>query len=102
MDVKKQKRKKRESLRKQILQRKENEIRFLKEKILKLQEECRKKDELINSVNDTKKELEAHIESLKKKGDEYDALNEDLMQMRKVFNQTIFKGRWKIIKWLMK
>ena len=92
----------RENLRMQILQRKEKEIEALKEKVLYLQDECKKKDELINSVDDMRKEFERSIEDLKEKKKEFENLNKELRQMKKVFNETVFKGRWSIVKWLMK
>ena len=84
------------------LQRKEKEIESLKEQVLKLQNECNEKDKLLHSIDDMRKELESTIESLKEKSREYESLNEDLRQMRKVFDKTAFKGKWNIIKWLMK
>lgn len=102
MSVKSQRMKKRESLRNQILQRKEREIELLKEKIVELQNECNKKDEFIKSIEDMRNELKKSIDDINKRKEEYRSLNEDLRQMKNVFNKTIFKGRWRIIKWLMK
>lgn len=102
MSVKSQRMKKRESLRNQILQRKERDIELLKEKIVELQNECNKKDEFIKSIEDMRNELKKSIDDINKRKEEYRSLNEDLRQMKNVFNKTIFKGRWRIIKWLMK
>lgn len=101
MSVKNQRIKKRESLRNQILQRKEKEIEFLKKKIVELQNECNEKDEIIKSVEDMRNELKKSIDDIEKSKEEYRALTEDLRQMKKVFNKTVFKGRWRIIKLLM-
>ena len=53
------------------------------------------RDEQLQVFNDQIKELKA-------KSEEYDKLLGDLLEMRKVMNQIVFKGRWKIIKLLMK
>lgn len=102
MNAKKQRNKKRDDMKNQVIQRKNDEIESLKKKISELQISCGEKDELINSIEYLRNDLQATIEDIKKKGEKYDELNADLMQMRKVFNQTVFKGRWRIIKWLMK
>lgn len=86
----------------QIIQKKNLEIDSLKNKIMDLQISCEEKDSLINSIDGFRKELAETIDELKAKKQGYDVLMDDLIQMRKVFNQTVFKGRWKIIKWLMK
>lgn len=94
--------KNRDSLRSQILQRKEREIAFLKEKIVELQNECNEKDEIIKSVEDMRIQLKKSTDDIEKSKEEYRALNEDLRQMKKILNKTVFRGRWRIIKWLMK
>lgn len=93
---------KKSDVKSRIIKKQSNEIESLKAKISELQISCEEKDELINSIEHLRNDLQATIEDLKKKGEEYDRLNADLMQMRKVLGQTVFKGRWKIIKWLMK
>lgn len=98
----KSKDKKRADYQNQVIQRKNDEIESLKIKISELQISCDEKDELVNSIDYLRKDFQSIIEDLKKKGEKYDELNADLMQMRKVLNQTVFKGRWRIIKWLMK
>lgn len=89
-------------LQSQIIQRKNDEIESFKNRILSLEIDCKEKDELINSVDHLRVELQEIVEDLKKKGEEYDALIEDLRMMKVVFNQEVFRGRWRIIKWLMK
>ena len=93
---------KRDDFNKRIIQKKTSEIESLKEKISELQISCDEKDELINSIDSFRSELKTIIEDLKKKSEEYEELNSDLRQMRKVFNQEVFRGRWRIIKWLMR
>lgn len=102
MKINKQRNKRRDDLNKQIIKRKEFEIESLKEKISKLELDNNAKDELINSIDCLRDELKAITENLKKKSEEYDKLNSDLRQMKKVFNQEVFKGKWRIIRWLMR
>ena len=102
MNAKKTKDRKRSDLNNQIIQRKNDEIECLKNKISDLEISCEEKDELINSVDSLRLELKEVIDDLKTKRDEYDRLISELFEMRKVFNQDVFKGRWKLIRLLMK
>lgn len=85
-----------------IIERKNNEIESLKELISNLQITCEEKDGIINAVDGFHKELNKIIDELKESKKEYDSISKELFEMRKVMNQTVFKGRWKIIKWLLK
>lgn len=85
-----------------IIERKNNEIESLKELISNLQIACEEKDGIINAVDGFHKELNKIIDELKESKKEYDSISKELFEMRKVMNQTVFKGRWKIIKWLLK
>lgn len=77
-------------------------IEQLHKEIENLQIDCDKKDALIASVNGIKNEFTQILDNLKAKSEEYDKLLGDLKQMRQVINQTYFKGKWKIIKFLLK
>lgn len=79
-----------------------DKIDKLEKTISELEISCEEKDKVIASVNVLRDDLFAVINQLKKKSDEYDVLIADLMEMRKVMNQTVFKGRWKLIRWLLK
>ena len=94
--------KRRSDFKDKIIERKTDEIESLKELTSNLQIACEEKDEIINAVDGFHKELNEIIEDLKKSKKEYDTLSKDLFEMRKVLNQTVFHGRWKLIKWLMK
>lgn len=106
MNVKRKQKKnvndKKYDLQNQIIQRKNNEIESLKSKISKLEIDCETKDELINSIESLRLELKEIVVDLDTIRNEYNTLVSDLMQMRKVFNQEVFHGRWRVIKWLMK
>lgn len=91
-------------LQNQIIQKKTEEVESLKSEILKLELDAQKKDELINSVDHLRVELQDIVQDMNDKKEEYDALIEELMLMRKVFCQELFGGefRWKIIRLIMK
>lgn len=42
------------------------------------------------------------LDDLKEKRKKYEDLIEELTTMKNIFNQSVFKGRWKLIKLLMK
>lgn len=79
-----------------------DKIDKLQKTISELEISCEEKDKVIESVNALRDDLFTTINQLKKKSDEYDVLIADLMEMRKVMNQTVFKGRWKLIRLLLK
>lgn len=85
-----------------MIKRQSDEITSLKKKINDLNVTCEQKDELLSSVDSLQKELVNTIDDIKKKSKEYDKLIEELMSMRKIMNVEVFKGRWNIIKWLLK
>lgn len=85
-----------------IIKSQADEIRRLKDKIAKLEEENKQKDDTITSVEPLSDMLQKEIDDVRGKKKEYDRLISDLKEMREVFNQEVFKGRWNIIKFLMK
>lgn len=85
-----------------IIKYQSDEIKSLKKKIDELNISNQKKDELINSVDEFQKELDNIVADLRAKKEEYDELINEVRTMRSVFNEEVFKGRWNIIKWLLK
>lgn len=79
-----------------------DKIDKLEKMISELKISCEEKDSVIASINVLREDLFTIINQLKKKSDEYDSIISDLMEMRKVMNQTVFKGRWKLIRLLLK
>lgn len=94
--------KRRSDFKDKIIERKTDEIESLKKLVSNLQIACEEKDEIINAVEVFHKNLNEVIKDLRESKKEYDALSKELFEMRKVLNQTVFKGRWKLIKWLLK
>lgn len=87
---------------KKTIMRQMEEIENLKQEVENLQIDCNKRDELIDSINTIRDEFYEIIDDIKSKGEEYDLLISDLKRMRQVMDKTYFKGKWKIIKLLLK
>lgn len=94
--------KKKSDLKGRIISRQVDKINSLQKKILDLEIDNAKKDEIINSINSLYDDLLTIVNGLKSKGDKYDRLILELIQMRNVMNQKVFKGRWKLIRFLLK
>lgn len=87
---------------KKIVLRQLDEIEKLKSSISELEIDSEKRTELIDSITDIRTELYEVIDDLSEKREEYIRLIEDLRQMKIVMNQTVFKGKWKLIKLLLR
>lgn len=85
-----------------IVQKQSEEIKRLKTEILRLEKLCSDKDEKIKSAELYRDELNDITKELKGKRGEYDDLLNELRTMKSVMNQRVFKGRWKLIRLLMK
>lgn len=93
--------------------RQAEEIESLKAEISKLEAMCNEKDEIIKakenesseftaSVEFLRNELKTNLEELKQKSKEYDENLAEIKKMKKVFDQEFFKGRWNLVKLLIK
>lgn len=94
--------KKKQETQARIIERQSETINSLKAKIEELELECIKKDETINSVSGLKKELEDIVKTQKKYRDEYNDLIHELKKMKEIMNQSVYKGRWNLVKLLIK
>lgn len=87
---------------KKIVLRQLDEIEKLKSSISELEIDSEKRTELIDSITDIRTELYEVIDDLSERREEYTRLIEDLRQMKMVMNQTVFKGKWRLIKLLLR
>lgn len=87
---------------KKIVLRQLDEIEKLKSYISELEIDSEKRIELIDSITDIRTELYEVIDDLSERQEEYTRLIEDLRQMEMVMNQTVFKGKWRLIKLLLR
>ena len=93
---------KRLAFQQKMINRQSEQIEKLKSENEKLTLECQKKDELINSVTPLRNELTENINEVKKKKKEFDELIQELKKMKSIINKEVYKGRWWLIKWLIK
>lgn len=77
-------------------------INKLREEIDKLSISLAEKDELIMSVDFLYNEINEALEEIKEERDRYRKLNADLLEMRKIMNKEVFRGRWNLIRLLMR
>lgn len=87
---------------KKIVLQQLDEIEKLKSSISELEIDSEKRTELIDSITDIRTELYEVIDDLSERREEYTRLIEDLRQMKMVMNQTVFKGKWRLIKLLLR
>lgn len=85
-----------------LIKRQSEEIKSLNTQIEELNLKCDEKDRIIHSVASLKKELSDNVSEIKKHKEEYKGLIDELRKMKAVMNQEVFKGRWRLIKLLMK
>lgn len=86
----------------QLITRQSKQIDDLKKKIEKLENECRKKDEIISSVDSLREALTKEVSEVKKRKEEFNRLISEVKDMKKIVNQEVYKGRWRLIKLLIK
>lgn len=89
-------------LKSRTIKRQVDEINSLKQIISKLEIDCEKKGDIINSIDSIRNDMLETFEEVKNKGDEYDKLIAELKHMQKAINQIVFKNKWKLIRLLVK
>ena len=87
---------------KKINAKQAEEIESLKTQIDALTALCNEKDKVIYSIEPMRNEFIENTENLKSRKKEYDELINELKKMKKVIDQKFFKGRWKLVKFLIK
>lgn len=93
---------KRNNIKSDIIKKQSCEIDRLRKKIGSLDEACEQKDMLISAIDDMRDEFVGALQDLKDKRNEYDKLVNELILMKKVMNKEVFKGKWNIIRFLLK
>lgn len=85
-----------------LISRQSEQIESLKSEIEKLKIECKEKDAIINSVDSLRSELEKDIAEIKENKKKYKELINELRTMKTILNQKVYRGRWALIKFLIK
>lgn len=100
--MKEKKYEKKLELQEKIISRQSEHIEKLNAQIAKLKLEIEEKDILIISVASLKDELTKNISDVKNYKKEYKELIDELRKMKEIINQTVYKGRWWLIKFLIR
>lgn len=85
-----------------IISRQSKQIESMKLEIENLKIECQKKDEIIKSVDFLKSELSENVIEIKKYKEQYKKLIKELRNMKTILNQEVYRGKWGLIKFLIK
>lgn len=104
---------KRSDIKDRTIARQAKEIESLKTKISMLEKSLNEKDCIIEakenenaeftaSIESLRSELKKNIDELKQKSKEYDENLAEIKKMKTVFNEELFKGRWNLVKFLIK
>ena len=96
------KKNKKSDFRNKVIKKQLEEIDNLKQTISELEISCKDKENIINSIESIRMDFTMILDDLKEKRKKYEDLIEELTTMKNIFNQSVFKGRWKLIKLLMK
>ncbi len=94
--------KKRLDFQKNLIARQSEQIESLKSQIDDLNIKLKEKDEIINSVEYLREELKQNVKDIKKQKNKYESLIQELKKMREILNIEVYRGRWNIIKFLIK
>lgn len=94
--------KKKLEIQSKLIARQSEQIEELKSQNKALKLKCDEKDEIINSVEPLRKELTESIKKHKELRNEYTNLVKELRMMKKVIDETVYKNRWNIVKFLIK
>lgn len=94
--------KKKIELQNKLISRQSEQIESLKLQVESLEIECKKKDLLIKSISSLNDEFKEKISEMEKYRKEYKGLIDELRKMKEIINQEVYKGRWKLVKFLIK
>lgn len=85
-----------------IVSRQFEQIESLKAQIKELELELEIKNKTIDSISSLRNELIQNVDEVKKYKEEYKELINELRKMKEIINQEVYKGRWRLIKFLIK
>ena len=94
--------KKKLEVQQKIISRQSRQIEDLESQVQKLKLELKDKDEIINSIAPLRNKLLESVADADNCKRQYKELVNELRKMKDVFNQEVFKGRWRLIKLLIK
>lgn len=86
----------------EIIKRQSDEIESLKKSIEDLNMTCEQKDAIINAIDGFRNDLIEVLQDLDDKRNRYGELINELTEMKRVMNKEVFKGRWNLVRFLLK
>lgn len=89
-------------LKSRIIKKQFEEIQSLKKAVSDLEIECKEKDEVIGSIDDLRVKFMLAVNDLRLQREKYDELISELKKMKKVMSRECFRGRWRIVKWIIR
>ena len=93
---------KRLAFQQKMINRQSEQIEKLKSENERLNNKLIEKDEIINAIEPMRKEMADNLKEQKRLKEEYKSLIDELKKMKEIVNRTVYKGRWKLIKFLIK
>lgn len=94
--------KKKLEVQQKIISKQSKQIEDLEFQVQNLKLELKDKDETINSIVPLRNKLLKSVSDAEDYKKQYKELIDELRKMKDVFNQEVFKGRWYLIKLLIK
>lgn len=85
-----------------LISKKSKEIECLNIENFNLKQKISEQNEIINSMEPMRNEMAESIEKHKALMCQYKDLINELKQMKKIFDKEVFKGKWWLIKLLLK
>lgn len=85
-----------------VISKQIEEINKLKDEILILEIDRDKKKDLIKTIEDIRNELTKELEKIKTLKEKLKELIDEVLLMRNTINQFVYKGKWNLIKLLIK
>lgn len=93
---------KRLEMQNKLISRQSEQIKDLEQQVRDLQLEIEEKNEVIFSIEPMREEMAKHIAEVKKRKVEFESLTNEVRKMKEVLNETVYKGRWNLVKLLIK
>lgn len=94
--------KKKLDIQSRTISRQSKQIEELKDENEKLKFEIEKNKEIIDSITPLRNELVQNVDCINKYKEEYRILINEIRKMKEILNQDVYKGKWKLIKFLLR
>lgn len=93
---------KKQDLKSRTIQRQANQIKDMQKEIDRLETRCKEQEKELGSMAYMHDEMASLISELREKVKEYNSYLDEIKKMKAVFNKDLFKGRWNLVKFLVK